>query len=308
MNREIFSGLLAKSGLKHSEDKLPSLNSNIDDGNKSRVWYFSDESGQRWVIKQYPEWVAETDISWIHNYMFKLAQKGFPLAEAKGEPLSLNKNFYAVYSFADGTQYDPLNKSHFVDMAEKLGLLHNLSHNMKIDGCRNWPVVAGFTYRGDNRFLTDAWNISSKLLQNYNGVIMPIHGDFRKDNIRFSQSGISKVFDFGNARNDYPEVDLAISLRDVSSGLVTSDWVNTQSEFLKIYKNFVNGTPRILPDSICGSGLVLAVQENSYLLHELSAGRGDERVKNALADESNYLEFLLANLSTQLLLYRSIFT
>lgn len=304
MSKEIFSDLLTKAHTISGWVEFPSPES--IEGNKSRIWYFADKDGQKCVIKQYPEWVNEKDILWIHSYMSKLFQKGFPLAESLAEPLQFDKHFYAVYSFADGTKYDPLNKFHFVDMALKLGQLHSLSQNIKIGGNRNWPVVAGYNYQDGNEFLTYAWKVASGLLQNSNGSIMPIHGDFRKDNIRFNQNGISKIFDFGNARNDYPEVDLATTLRDVAGELDLSNWLKSQSEFLQIYKNSNAREVKILPDLICASNLILAIQENSYLIHEYSENKG-EGIKNALEKESVYLSFLLKNLDTQLSLYKGVF-
>lgn len=304
MNKELLELLLEKGKVDLGFQDINLTT--VSEGNSPHVWIATDKEGQKIVIKQYPEWVREKDILFIHNYMGELSQSGFPLVEIIGKPLQFDKHFYAVYSFADGAKYDPLNHSHLVDMARKLRMLNDLSQNIRIDGQRNWPVVSGFNYTGGDAFLTDAWKVASELLQNSKGVIMPIHGDFRKDNIRFNGNGITKILDFGNARNDYPEVDLAISLRDVGGEPSSPDLFKIQEEFLQIYRNSNTVRPQIIPNLICASSIILTIQENSYLLRKYSRGQEDG-IKNLLHRETDYLKFLLRNKDRQLLLYRSIF-
>lgn len=305
-DNEIFLNLFGENSLINGSVEFPAPDG--VDGNKSKVWYFQDREGQKWVVKQYPEWVHATDITWIHSYMNKLSQKGFPLAKHVGKAVEYNKQFYAIYSFAEGTRFDPLNKSHFVDMALKLGQLHILSQDIIVYGNRNWPVVAGFEYRGNHESLVYAWNIASKLLQGTDeGIVMPIHGDYRKDNVRFNQNGVSSVFDFGNARNDYPEVDLAIALKDITGKAESPDLLEKQREFLQVYKDSNMELPRISPNLICASGIILGIQEISYLHSEVSTNN-DQGINNLLTRESRHLESLLTNLDGHLSLYREIFT
>ena len=307
MNKEIFSDLLAKSSIKNIGGDLPSSNPDSADGNKSMVWYFNDKVGQKWVIKQYPEWINEADISWIHNYMGELTQRQFPIAGFEGIPLQFDRRFYAIYSYAHGHRYNSENQAHLIDMSLKLGELHSLSKNIKINGSRNWPVVANFKYQGNNKFLTHVWQVAAGLLENNTNTLMPIHGDFRKDNIRFNDNGISKIFDFGNARNDYPEVDLAITLRDISQGLQLSDLLNIQSEFLQIYSNLGTRLPRIYPNLIFASAVILGIQESTYLLGDYSKNK-NKKTKTSIDNEIKNLNFLLQNFTEYTSLYKSIFS
>jgi hypothetical protein len=304
MNKELF-GLLSASGSLDSKFQDVNLTA-TSGGNSSHVWIAADKEGQKHVIKQYPEWVHEKDILIIHQYMNELFQRGFPLAEPIGKHLQFNNHFYAVYSFADGTGYDSSNPSHLADMALKFRMLHDLSQNIKIDGQRNWPVVTGFAYTGNNEFLMDAWKVASELLQKGKGFVMPIHGDFRSDNMRFNGNGITKVFDFGNARNDYPEVDLAITLRGIGGESDSPKLFKLQENFLQIYRDSGTEMPKITPNLICASSIILAIQENSYLLRKYSRSQEGE-IKNSLQRETDYLDFLLRNRGKLLLLYRSIF-
>jgi len=298
MQKEIFLDLLAK--YTHSDGWVDCSPLRDIKGNGSKIWYFANKENQKAVIKQYPEWVNEMDVSWIHSYMKELTQKGFPLTEHIGEAIQFNQCFYAIYSFAEGTKYDSSNNLHFVDMARKLRDMHDLSLNIKIDGPRNWPIVSGFKYRGDNNFLMEAWEKASKLFQSSNSIVGPIHGDFRKENIRFNQTGITKIFDFGNARNDYLEADLATTLRNIGD-------LEEQRKFLLIYRDSSNSKIKIQPTVICASAITLAIQENAYLLKESLKGN-NKNLNKILEKESSYLKFLLNSVNLQLSIYKNIFT
>ncbi len=307
MNTEMFLNLVIQNDINCSKDNVAFVDSDGMTGNKSKIWYFKDNNDNNWIIKQYPEWVKETDIKWIHKYMKELSLKGFPLVSTVNRHQQFENHIYSIYSQADGIQYDPENRSHLASMASELSHLHSLSQDIKIVGNRNWPTVAGFAYEGDNKLLSQSWDIASKLLKLDDNIVMPIHGDFRKDNIRFNGNGVSKVFDFGNARNDYPEVDLAITLRDITSDVSEpSDYLQTQRKFLLIYRDSNKELPKISPQMICASAIILSIQENSYLLKE-SLGNDDQALKLAVEKETNHLNFLLDNLVTHLSLYQDIF-
>ena len=305
MNKEVLNLLSGKGGI---DTKFQVINPAATiDGNASHIWTVDDQDGQRRVIKQYPDWVHENDIEMIHQYMGQLLQNGFPLAELVGKPVWFDGNFYAVYAYADGMGYDPLNPAHLADMAQKLRMLHDLSQSIKIDGQRNWPTVSGFVYAGSVELLSNAWNVASELMINTNRHTVPIHGDFRKINIRFNENGINRVFDFGNARNDYPEVDLAITLRDIGEGSVEPDSFALQGRFLRIFKDSGIEAPKILPDYIYASSIVITIQESSYLFQRYS--RNHENVtKLLLQRETEYLTFLLETKDRLLSLYGGIFT
>ena len=307
MNTEMFLNLVIQNDINCSKDNVAFVDSDDITGNKSKIWHFKDNNDNNWVIKQYPEWVKETDIKWIHKYMKELSKKGFPLINITNRHLSFENHIYSIYSHADGTHYDPKNKAHLISMASELSHLHSLSRDIKIEGDRNWPTVTGFVYEGDNKLLSQSWDIASKLLKLDDNIVMPIHGDFRQDNIRFNGNGVSKVFDFGNARNDYPEVDLAITLRGIASDVSEpSDYLQTQRKFLLIYRDLNKELPKISPQMICASAIILSIQENSYLLKE-SLGNDDQTLKLAVEKETSRLNFLLDNLVTHLSFYQDIF-
>ncbi len=303
----MVSDLVTQNGIKIAEDNTIFTDPNSHVGNKSKIWYFNDDSENKWVIKKYPEWVKEADIVWIHKYMRELSQKGFPLVEIKDKYLSFDNHIYSIYSFAGEMHYDFKNKSHLTNMASELSHLHRLSQDIKVEGSRNWPTVAGYIYQGKSEALNQSWNIASKLLKQSTSIIMPIHGDYRKDNIRFNANGVMKVFDFGNARSDYPEVDLAITLRDVIGDISKSqDYLEIQKGFLLEYRNSNRNLPKISPQMICASAIILAIQESSYLIKESLKSESYE-LKFTIKKETMHLDFLLDNLDTHLTLYQDIF-
>lgn len=304
MNKETISNILKVSGIEAEAMIYPVLDQEeFILGNGSRVWYFKDISGREMVTKEYPSWVKSEDISWIHEYMNILAQNGFPLAKAIGSPILNAKQYYGIYEYAKGELFDRSNEQHIRSMASKLRQLHDLSVDIKIQGTRNWPAVFG--YKADINLLRDfdsenntallvpAWSWSNLLMQDKKPVVMPIHGDFRGSNMRFNQDGVSKVFDFGNSRNDFPEVDLAIALRDISDGLGIN-----QAVFLEIYKNSGNGKVLVNPEIICASNLVLSIQECLYLQKELKKNPR-EKLRHALTVEVEYLGTVLTNIPQQ---------
>lgn len=312
MNKEILADVLKRSGVK-SEGLAESTSSQegFTPGNGSNIWYFEDLSGTKLVIKEYPTWVGNNDISWIHGYMRQLAQKGFPLAKAISEPTQKNGHYYGVYEYASGSSFNRENKIHTSSIAQTLRKLYDSSRDIKIPGCRNWPTVCGYQPSPDRltsfdsahgeELLGKAWKIASTLLQGRDVSAMPIHGDFRRENIRFDQSGITKVFDFGNSRNDYAEVDLAITLRDVD------DMAIDPKDFLKTYRDSGVSKVNIVPETIYASGLVLSIQECLYLWKESSQNPSTE-LKNALSRETEYLKSQLAVLPQRLSLYKEIFS
>lgn len=306
MNKEIFSEILLNAGINLGIYEIPHSNIDKSEGNKSRIWYFGNEREPKWVIKQYPQWIQHSDLAWIHNYMTKLSQNKFPVVEVVGEPVQYDDNLYAIYSYAGGKRYDFSNRLNFIDMASKLGELHFLGQNLIIDGYRNWPVVAGFKYEGDNEFLSKTWNLASELLEETNGDIIPIHGDFRRENIRFDSRGVSKVFDFGNARNDYPEADLAVALKDIGKDKRLGNYINTWNDFLRIYRESNNGITRINPNLLSASTIVLSIQEYSYLLSESHKGNIGN-IEEMLTAEFRQINFLIDNLSIHQKLYKEVF-
>lgn len=312
MNKEILADVLKGSGVKSEElAELTPSQEGFTPGNGSNIWYLEDLSGTRLVIKEYPTWVGNNDISWIHEYMRQLAQKGFPLAKAIGGPTQKNGHYYGIYEYTFGS-FNRENKTHALSMAQTLRKLYDSSKDIKIPGCRNWPTVCGYQPNPDRLasfdsdhgvgLLGNAWKIASTLLQGRYASAMPIHGDFRRDNIAFGQSGVTKVFDFGNSRNDYAEVDLAIALRDIAD-----DPDIGMDNFLKIYRDSSVSKVRIIPEVISASSLILPIQECLYLWKESSQSPSGE-LKNALSREMKNLEYQLAVLSQRLSLYREIFS
>lgn len=313
MNKEILSEVLNGSGIRSVRLTEPiSSHEGFSPGNGSTVWYIKEHSGTELVIKEYPAWVGNNDISWIHEYMRQLAQKGFPLAKAIGEPAQKDGHYYAVYEYAAGLRFNSEGNSHVISIAQNLRRLHDLSRDIKIPGFRNWPTVSGyqptqnklvsFDSNNGGKLLESSWKMASNLLQDKNIPIMPIHGDFRRVNIRFDQSGVAKVFDFGNSRNDYLEADLAITLRDVAGNSRISI-----GDFLKIYRDFGVGKPEVTPEAICASSLILPIQECLYLWKECLQNSSLE-LENALSKETKHLESQLSALPKTISLYKEIFT
>jgi Ser/Thr protein kinase RdoA (MazF antagonist) len=243
--------------------------------------------------------------------MRQLAQKGFPLAKVIGEPAQKDGHYYAVYEYAVGLRFNSESNLHVISMAQNLRRLHDSSRGIKIPGFRNWPTVYGYQpdidrlalFDSDHgeEFLKPTWKIASALLQNRDVSVIPIHGDFRRDNIRFDQSGVTRVFDFGNSRNDYGEVDLAVTLRDID------DVAIDPKDFLKTYRDSGVGKASIVPEAICASSLVLSIQECLYLWRVGSQNPSTE-LKNALLRETKHLESQLAVLPQRLSLYGEIFS
>lgn len=311
MNKEILIEVLNESGVRIEETAgLTFSHEGLASGNGSNVWYFKDHSGSGMIIKEYPLWVDNGDISWIHEYMKQLAQKEFPLAKAIGKPVLKDGHYYALYEYADGLQFDRENDLHSISVAQTLRKLHDISRNIKIFGSRNWPhihgyrptqdLLTGFDLENRGTHLKVVWDKADNLLRGKSVFVMPIHGDFRRDNMRFDQTGVTKVFDFGNSRNDYAEVDLAITLRDISNPNANC------GAFLRAYRDSGVGSSTIIPEAICASSLILSIQECLYLWREIGKNQSVD-LEKALARESEYLESQLGDLPQQLSNFREIF-
>ena len=313
MNKEIIAEVLRDVDIKIENLSITTLNPKaFIPGNRSNIWYFKDCLGSELVVKEYPTWIDGGDISWIHKYMYQLSQVGFPLTKVIGDAVQKDGRYYGIYEFAHGSFFDKENQMHPTSLAQTLRSLHDLGNNIKIPGSRNWPTIYRYepnretitSFASDNRskLLEPAWKLANSLLENKVVPVIPIHGDFRRDNIRFNQSGVASVFDFGNSRNDYTEVDLAITLRD----LTNNAGINPK-EFLKIYRDSGVGKVKIVPEAICASSLILPIQECLYLWKENSQNPSIELDK-ALTKEINHLESQLSSISQNLQTYREIFS
>lgn len=311
MNKETLAEVLNRTGIQTGEIDVSTLSPDgFIPGNRSNVWYFK-HLGSEVVVKEYPDWVNSEDITWIHGYMRELDQKGFPLTKVIGSAVQKDDHYYGVYEYTSGSSFNKDNINHTSSLAKTLRKLYDLSRDIKIPGCRNWPTVYGYQPNVDRlasfdsyygkELLEPTWKIAGSLLQDRTVSVMPIHGDFRRDNIRFDQSGITKVFDFGNSRNDYAEVDLAITLRDVDNLAIDP------KDFLKTYRDSGAGKANIVPEAICASGLVLSIQECLYLWKE-SLQNPSTELKNALSRETEHLKFQFAVLPQKLSLYKEIFS
>jgi len=312
MNKEIMTEILDRTGIQTGKIDVSTLNpENSIPGNRSNVWYFKDYSGSVMVIKEYPGWVSGEDITWIHEYMRQLDQKGFPLTKVVGNAVQKDNHYYGVYEYASGSFFNKDNTTHTPSLAQTLRKLYDSSRDIKISGRRNWPTVYGYRPKPDRmasfdsdygkELLEPTWKIVSALLKGWDISVMPIHGDFRRDNLRFDQSGVTKVFDFGNSRNDYAEVDLAITLRDVDDAAID------QKDFLKTYRDIGTGKANIVPEAVCASGLVLSIQECLYLWKENLQIPSTE-LKISLLKETEHLKSQLAVLPQRLSLYKEIFS
>ena len=145
MNKEMLSGILNTSGIRTEGVCGPTSDyEGFARGNGSNIWYFKDLGGSEMVIKEYPHWVGKDDILWIHEYMRRLSQKGFPLAKAVVEPVQKEDHYFGIYEFANGSLFDKKNVLHIISMAATLRKLHDFSRDIKIQGTRNWPTVYGY--------------------------------------------------------------------------------------------------------------------------------------------------------------------
>ncbi|HKC04439.1 MAG TPA: aminoglycoside phosphotransferase family protein [Patescibacteria group bacterium] len=313
MNKEVITEVLGRTGVQIEHFDVSALNpEDFTPGNRSNVWYFKDYLGLEMVLKEYPTWVDSGDVSWIHKYMIQLSQVGFPLTRVIGEAVQKDNHYYGIYEFAHGSFFDKENQSHSTSLARTLRRLHDLSQNIKISGSRNWPTIYKyepnqqklvlFDIYNDGKLLEPAWRTAKSLLQNKTVSVIPIHGDFRRDNIRFDQSGVTRVFDFGNSRNDYAEVDLAITLRDVAGNTKV-----TQRELLKTYRDSGTSKVDIVPEAICASSLILSIQECLYLWKENSQNPSME-LRTGLAREIQHLESQITVIPQNLSLYKEVFS
>lgn len=293
-------------------------------GNTSKVWSFEDQQDNKWIIKKYPKWSQKEDVFWIHKYMNLLHEKGYPLSMHRGQPVEIDGHMFAVYEYVKGIQFDLNNTKHLKEMAIGLKDLHDFSDDLVIEGMRNWPVVAYF--KPDICFLgtldtsilaneVEIKEIKTLIIQAYKTITSifklsqkkttPIHGDYRTKNIKFNSMGISKVFDFGNARNDYLEADITLILSDLHSVYLNGDWKEKQKEFLSIY-NEHGHTSKVIPEFIYGSGLALLTQECTYLIKEYIHTSRRELLTN-LEGVISELEFQLINLHFQMNMFQEVF-
>lgn len=278
-------------------------------GNESNVWYFKDASGAEKVIKKYPSWVKVEDITWIHNYMDYLARQNYPLVNSFGESVTDGSNYFAVYEYAKGSRFDRQNIVHASDMAVKLRLLHDLGRQTSIPGRRNWPTVFGYRadtevleqidFEQDDNLLKTSWTTSQALLGAHELKVIPIHGDFRGDNMRFGPKGILKVFDFGNSRNDYAETDVAIALRDLSKDVNNSEVLGFQERFVEKYNSSGLGMIKFSAEGFCHAELILSIQECIYLWLQAKKTNDVSSMTN-FKSEYDYLRVLLCLIPKQL--------
>lgn len=316
MNKEAITKLLNLSGIGSVITESPNLNlENASEGNRSEIWPFVDASGTKWIVKRHPFWMDKGDIYWIHSYMSMLEKGGYPVIRNAGD-LEHDGQVYSIYEYAQGALFDANNPSHYMDMARKLAKLHQMSSHYGINGKRHWPTVVGYTanfetidkkslgtkFQDVYSLVKTAWEQVS-IFNDLEGDIFPIHGDFRSENMRFDQNGITKVFDFGNARNDYPEVDVAITIRDLA-GLLGSESVDkTQISFLREYQENRDKQRVLRPELILKSELVLGIQECTYLLKECLQTK-TENLMGDLQEEFEHLNFLVSHLTDRQEMFR----
>ena len=294
-------------------------------GNTSKIWSFEDQQDNKWIIKKYPKWSQKEDVFWIHKYMNLLHEKGYPLSIHRGQPVEIDGHMFAVYEYAKGVQFDSNNTKHLREMAIGLKDLHDFSSDLVIEGARNWPVVADF--KPDICFLDtfdlgilaneveikrikiliiQAYKIITSIFKLSQKKTTPIHGDYRTKNIKFSSMGISKVFDFGNARNDCLEADITLTLNDLHAVYLNGDWKENQMEFLSIY-NEHGHISKVIPEFIYGSGLTLLTRESIYLIKEYIHTSRRELLAD-LERVISELEFQLNNLHLQMNMFEEVFS
>lgn len=286
-------------------------------GNKSKLWHLKNKDGKEWVIKKYPPWIMKRDLAWIHEYIKLLYKKMFPLCINKGESIQVDGHCWAIYEFAIGNEFEIHNTRHFEDMAIKLRRLHDISSSLNMRTRYSWSSVANFNpnyalvekiYKKmpqqiSPEYIKTLINKACRIYESFvgatnSGNTFPIHGDFITKNMKFTTAGISKVFDFGNARSDYFEADIALTLSNLCEEFKSDNWKDIEHQFLIIYKSSHFENLYLSPKLICISGLVFLIRECIYLCKEYLLHPEDKLI-NDLEEKTRALELFIERLPIQ---------
>lgn len=197
-------------------------------------------------IHQSPPWRTAEELTWIHTLVSQVART-FPLAIA---PLATTSgatflehggSFITVYPFVEGTHLDREDAVHREAAARRLAELHRVLRACEMPprpqpGPRSpWGALGQqpMPPELEDREL-DAWHAA--LLQRTDLVRGPIHGDYYRRNMLWSDARVVAVVDWHEARHDVLVAEVASAAWEFSKDAMSRSFSRERARaFLDAY-------------------------------------------------------------------------